>query len=892
MQTTNKPYQSESSYYLLSAFKLAVFAFVILIAFSNQVRSQVFLSCENLTISPDDEVRIINSIGKPKDTIWLPVFLTNDSIMSGFSMLIHWDSSKIAPITIYDPIDDVFRLVTQLSGRFVQTDQSGIDTTTNFFAEISRNPFDSGAIIAGYNLGIPPPGESIQTTEPGSGVIFRMAFRLDSSMQHNDSGLVRFYEIQPQFFDTSTGEVIDLNCRRTELSVEYSNSGVPITIYPSTVDGYIVADSAPAPQIQEFAADPTTIIAGSSFRLSYLVENADSLLITGPGVSLFDSTIFSGSLILFPSSTSSYFLTAWNLFDSSKATVTVVVDTTQPPPPPPGDAPVISFPQGSFHVIEQAQTVTFSVTATDPNPGDIVELKANNIPANATFNTVVGSNSVTGNFSFTPDVTQEGTFVVQFVATDDGGASSTANASISVEALQFDRLFSSSAAGQDPIGGLKGTRDLVFPINMVTSQTVYGIQFDMFYDHRTIKIDSLVGTARIQDFTVSENIGIVPGEVRVLAFGLANDSVVADTTSSAVINVYLTIDTGAIPWTDYIIDLVNGFESVSPDPDFPSLEMVTEGGVVQVDKPGDVNLDKRIDVADLVNIVAYIIGNYGLSGRQFESADIIRNDTVNVFDLVGTLNTIFGIPVSPIPPPPATTEPATMSLSYQNLNPGQRDVMVVRSYLPEKIAAVELDIEFDPTVVLLGVPVLAADASEMTMQYKTTNGGKMKILMRFTNPFDSAQQLPVGNIDMLVIPMYAQRYVNTGDETQLKINSALLSTWNAASVAVDGISDDPLLPETFELFQNYPNPFNPSTTIEFTIGLSSDGSGAQVVGLDIFNILGQRVINLVDETLPSGHYSIEWNSRNFSGHRVSTGVYFYRLRVGSESETKKMLLIK
>ena len=395
-----------------------------------------------------------------------------------------------------------------------------------------------------------------------------MAFELLESMQHNDSGLVRFYEIRPQFLDPGTGEIIELNCRRTELSAEINDTGVPITIYPSTVDGYIVADLAPAPQIQEFAADPDTIIAGSNFRLSYSVGNADSLLITGPGVNLFDSTNFSGSLILFPSSTSSYFLTAWNEFDSSKATVTVVVDTTQPPPPPPGDAPVISFPQGSFHVVEQAQTVTFSVTATDPNAGDIITLRANNVPANATFNTVVGSNTVTGNFSFTPDVTQEGTFVVQFVATDDGGSSSTANATITVEALQFDRLFSSSAAGQNPIGGLKGTRDLVFPINMVTSQTVYGIQFDMFYDHRAIKIDSLIGTPRIQDFTVSENIGLVPGEVRVLAFGLANDSVVADTTSSAVINVYLSIDTAAIPWTDYIIDLVNGYESVSPDRTF------------------------------------------------------------------------------------------------------------------------------------------------------------------------------------------------------------------------------------------------------------------------------------------------------------------------------------
>ena len=892
MQTTNKLHRTKFSYYLFSALKPAVFAFVLLIAFGSQVQSQIALSCGSISESPFDEVRIVSSIGKPADTIWVPVFLKNDSATSGFSMLIQWDSTKIKPIIIFDQIDQVSRLVTQFASRFVQislTDPT--DTITNFFAQLSQNPFDSGAIIAAYNLGLPPPDDTVfRTIEPGSGVIFSIAFELLPSMQHNDSGLIRFYEIQPVFVDND-GNPIVLDCRRTELSVEFGNVGFPITIYPQTFDGYIVADSAPGPTITEFLADPTTITEGNSFRLSYIVNNADSLLITGPGLNFFDSTEFIGNLILSPSSDASYLLTAWNVFDSVKATVnvTVVPDDGGGEPPPDVDAPSISFPQGSFHVIEQGQTVTFNVTASDPNAGDIVTLSAINLPANATFNTVVGSNTVTGSFSFTPDVTQEGTFVVQFVATDNGGSSSSANASITVEALEFDRLFSSSATGQDPIGGLKGTRNLVFPINLITSQEVVGIEFDMLYDRRAIRIDSLVGTSRIQNFTIFENIGDFPGEIKVVAFGTANETVAEDTSSSAIMNFYLTIDTGAIPWVDYIIDLVNGFESVKPD--FASLEMVTEGGVVQVDKRGDVNLDRRINVADVVSIVAYIIGNFGLSPRQFEAADIIIDDVVNVFDLVGTINTIFGIPVSPVPPPPITTESATMSLSYQNLNPGQRGDMVVQSYLPEEIAAVELDIEFDPTVVVLLAPELATDAKDMTMQYKITGDGKMKILMHF-KPSDSARQLPIGNLDMLVIPMYAQRYVNTGDESQLKIEGALLSTWNSASVAVEGISDGPLLPETFVLFQNYPNPFNPSTTIEFTIGLSSDGSGIQEVGLDIFNILGQRVNTLVDEKLPSGHYSIEWNSRSFSGHRVATGVYFYRLIVGSESETKKMLLIK
>ena len=225
----------------------------------------------------------------------MPLFLINDSAMSGFRMLIHWDSSKIQPITIFDPIDNLSRLVTQLAGRFVKTDQSD-DTVTNFFAQISLNPFDSGAIIAGCNLSITS-DTTLLSTERGTGVIFRMAFELLGNMQHNDSGLIRFYEIQPVFVD-GDGNIIVLDCQRTEMSADFNDTGVPITIYPQTFDGYIVADTAPAPQIQEFIADPATITEGSSTQLSYTVNNADSLKITGPGLNFFDSTKFSGTLIL------------------------------------------------------------------------------------------------------------------------------------------------------------------------------------------------------------------------------------------------------------------------------------------------------------------------------------------------------------------------------------------------------------------------------------------------------------------------------------------------------------------------------------------------------------------------------------------------------------------
>jgi len=88
-------------------------------------------------------------------------------------------------------------------------------------------------------------------------------------------------------------------------------------------------------------------------------------------------------------------------------------------------------------------------------------------------------------------------------------------------------------------------------------------------------------------------------------------------------------------------------------------------------------------------------------------------------------------------------------------------------------------------------------------------------------------------------------------------------------------------PQEFTLSQNYPNPFNPRTTIEFSLPIRSS------VRLDLFNILGQLVATLVDETRPAGHYL---ESLDASG--LPSGAYFYRLRAGTFLETRKLILLK
>jgi hypothetical protein len=96
-----------------------------------------------------------------------------------------------------------------------------------------------------------------------------------------------------------------------------------------------------------------------------------------------------------------------------------------------------------------------------------------------------------------------------------------------------------------------------------------------------------------------------------------------------------------------------------------------------------------------------------------------------------------------------------------------------------------------------------------------------------------------------------------------------------------GINDDLNLVSDFILNQNFPNPFNPSTTILYQIPNRGD------VTLRIFNLLGSEVALLVNETQDAGAYKVEFNARN-----LSSGIYFYQLKAGSFTETRKLSLLK
>ncbi|MGH1365217.1 MAG: right-handed parallel beta-helix repeat-containing protein [Calditrichia bacterium] len=124
------------------------------------------------------------------------------------------------------------------------------------------------------------------------------------------------------------------------------------------------------------------------------------------------------------------------------------------------------------------------------------------------------------------------------------------------------------------------------------------------------------------------------------------------------------------------------------------------------------------------------------------------------------------------------------------------------------------------------------------------------------------------------------------EETRIKTDALLSSL-----IRKGGDEEAAVIPEKFSLGQNYPNPFNPTTTITFQAPTKGN------IQLEIFNVLGQKVKTLLNSDVDAGEYKLLWDSRNGSGNRVASGLYFYRAYFTDESgkqivKSKKMILLR
>jgi enediyne biosynthesis protein E4 len=116
--------------------------------------------------------------------------------------------------------------------------------------------------------------------------------------------------------------------------------------------------------------------------------------------------------------------------------------------------------------------------------------------------------------------------------------------------------------------------------------------------------------------------------------------------------------------------------------------------------------------------------------------------------------------------------------------------------------------------------------------------------------------------------------------TRARFNDGGIVGWNGGTDLAEAI------PQRFALHPNVPNPFNPATTIRFELPQESPAR------LEVFDMLGQRVVILAAGTLPRGVHEAVWDGRDGAGAQVSSGLYLYRLQAGDFEKVRRMLLLK
>jgi hypothetical protein len=562
------------------------------------------------------------------------------------------------------------------------------------------------------------------------------------------------------------------------------------------------------------------------------------------------------------------------------------------PPVHTNTPPTINAITTTSYNVQLGSTVSFSVTATDPDASQKDTLIATGLPTGATFGTggkVIGIGSVgvgvNGTFNW-PNIQVAGNFAVTFTCVDDSGAAAetprTVSINVGAPAPTEDILYSASSTTYRQIaGGIPGVTGVAIPVNLNNLSKAYGVQFDFLYDNNVVIIDSLVPTTRLTDFTIYDNIGGSPGNIRVVAFGLNNQSIEVATSVTAIFNFWATIRTDAPAGKSPIL-FENAWEATNPNPGIASVKLKFDTtGVFVVDQFGDVNGDSRVDVADAVVTVGYIIGSQTFTTRQFNAADVDKSSAVDVIDLVAIINIIFGS--TPANMPQWSGKEAIVRLGDDNgIVAG--NVINVNAEFPTDIAGVQVEIGYNPNKVQFLAPQTTDKSALLYLTYRDDGEGKLIVLLYPRSISNS--RISAGSGTMIKLPLAATSEL-TYDSKDVHINTAVLSDPNAIGIPVKGLS--PILPTDFTLNQNYPNPFNPETTIEFAVG---SGSANKQVRLVIYNLIGEKIATIIDEPLAAGKYTYKWRGTNQDGESVASGVYFYRLTVGDQSQTKKMVLLK
>jgi hypothetical protein len=315
----------------------------------------------------------------------------------------------------------------------------------------------------------------------------------------------------------------------------------------------------------------------------------------------------------------------------------------------------------------------------------------------------------------------------------------------------------------------------------------------------------------------------------------------------------------------------------------------TADGQLQIGIRGDVNLDRRVSILDVIRTVRIILEQDPVPSAgttAFRIADMNDDGAIDVADVIRQVNAILGIVTKPVAS--GALVPVVVGLEAAGaLSVGGPGVpLVVDS--DGQIAGVQAVLRFDPGLVSVGAARLPGEASGLAID-SHVKGGLLRVVVY---PLQPGAGLSAGRQVAFYVPVTLRQGAEGTPE--LSLSEVVLAGAQAqrlpvqvGTVRVDVSGKGAGLPLAFSLGQARPNPFNPSTTISYEVPQSAH------IRLIVYNLLGQEVVRLVDGMQPAGRYEAIWDGRNGRGQGVASGVYVYRMTSSSGfAAVRRMTLVK
>lgn len=316
---------------------------------------------------------------------------------------------------------------------------------------------------------------------------------------------------------------------------------------------------------------------------------------------------------------------------------------------------------------------------------------------------------------------------------------------------------------------------------------------------------------------------------------------------------------------------------------------------------GDVNDDGAVNVGDVVALVDIILERTSADPVTAAVSDCNVDQAVDIGDIVCLVDVILGsnpAMVASIAPGSPTPRAVTAALQLEpaSLDGGSRTLLL--EVAPGTgIAGMQAHIRYDVDRVRLGRPVLAKRAEGFQLAVED-RGGVLRLLV-----FDvEGGSLPSGEGPLVRLPVYIKEAGAGDDGLGIELVKVLLAGEGGFVQRAEIVEANLVaLPAEYYLSNPYPNPLSrgAGTRLDLEIpelrgpALSGGGGqradGAVKVVVDVYNVRGQRVRQLIDDFMLPGKHKLEWDGRNDRGEWVGAGLYVMRVRAGSFTATRKLV---